>query len=1449
MDQRFVVVSESAPQLKAMDSESARKFLREYESYEFRVGDGEAVIPMRRCLEREIIDLLLTLTEDEIIVVPRAVEPPAPVAVAAAAQPVVNEEEEINSEDDDEEVGSEATVPDAPRAMVRLSNEHIIEMLIVILGPINEANAGAIFEKLTMPKDVVAFENLIGAMHYLRDWKIAERWCARQQLKQAYLVEQFIKGVYPKKLRAVLKMHGFRRLQQVKDRFLVEYKASVKARNTLCTTGGIGDDANSASASGKGGSGKPKSSEPVPEVVKPKTKDAGTADQDGKTKTESGKTGMSGKTCYNCHQAGHIRPNCPLLNPQASQQKKPPKLGMMHGGVETNSKSKVLTMMVDVRGVDYTEAPYSMIAEMDTCSEVNLVGSSWVPMLWIAGALPEKIEPFTVGWVTSDATITCVHRIQLEVRLSLTAMVEKLWFYVAPPHVVLDGLVLGWPQIERLGWLPHLQDVRKIQEKASHLDAGSSYTRDENMTFSDMDGQTVETDDLLWPDNGESGVSEGTLELPIIGEGLNQQQKLEVEALLQEFADVFSPELVPGGALVEPMHINTRPEWEPPSVAPPRKYAPAVQAAIEKELEEQLALGIVEPSEASSGAPVLMVRKPSSPSGYRFCIDFSEFNKHVITESYPLPTIQTILDSMAGAAFFAKFDLRSGYWQFPVAVEDRYKVAFQVLNRVFQYCSVPMGHVQSSFHVQKQMILLFRKLVGSGVYVYLDDIAVYAKTFEEFLLLLRQVLTIMKEHRLRCKASKCAIGMPELPILGSVVSKGGIRMSQERISAILAVPFPTTARALRRYLGMVNFMRRHIPNLSTLTKPLSTWVNEPPSAWPRKEMRESYDQTQVAVSNQLQLAHLDYNKAVVLSADASVLGVGGTLSNRYIDEDGETVTDIVACASHAFTTAESKWKTIEQEAFASVWIILFFRAVLWGHPFLLETDHRNLLYIHGGTSPKVTRWAMVLQNFAHTVRHVPGSTFSVPDALSRAPCGQSDGEAVTLADLTSASPIPQFRAMRAVVDVDRQREIFDACHNSTQGHNGIHRTVREIRELGYDWPRMTRDITGWIQECGICQKIRADTPDVKAIPSPIGAFCIFEELSIDFIGPLPRDEVGNAFIFNAACSSIRYCELFAVEAETAIIAAHCLLSVTCRYGCFRRIRSDRGSHFVNEVIEEFLRLFQIQSVVTLAYRPQANGLIERNGGEVMRHLRAITVDKNLRPLWSVVLPMVMRIINKSYKQSIGATPHRLMHWAPTDLDRGMFDPFGMELPIPPLQTEYVTALEKAYGEILDATSLHILHEQEMVAARYVGTIPTEFPPGSFVLVSYTSRAPSKLHCRWQGPFEVMSRERNNVIVRDLTSDNRHEFDVSRLRVFLVSPTCDPKVLAAADLGELEVSEVLDHRGSVRQRAELQFLLRWSDGEETWEPWEQVKKLSLIDQYILAHPDAKLNSLLHAKPKK
>jgi hypothetical protein len=453
--------------------------------------------------------------------------------------------------------------------------------------------------------------------------------------------------------------------------------------------------------------------------------------------------------------------------------------------------------------------------------------------------------------------------------------------------------------------------------------------------------------------------------------------------------------------------------------------------------------------------------------------------------------------------------------------------------------------------------------------------------------------------------------------------------------------------------------------------------------------------------------------------------------------------------------------------------------------------------------------------------------------------------AVRLNDFGASPPLSAQESMQGAISSNgERRRWFDGAHNDTMGHFGVHATLRSLQENGKSWPRMSRDVAQWIAECPTCQKYRLKGKEVVAIPSPIASFQIFEELGVDFIGPLPKDDVGNSYICNCVCSTTHYCELFAVEAATAVIAAHCLLSVVARYGCFRRVRSDRGTHFVNDVITEFLRLFEIQQVVTLAERPQANAIVERNGGEVMRHLRALVAQRDLRSIWSVMLPLSQRIINKTWKQSIGTSPHQLLHWAPTDLDRGILKPYGEAQVIPPLTTEYVSGLQQGYERLLDETSEHVIREQEKLMGDYEGTVPTSFEVGDLVLMSYLVRPPSKLNARWAGPFRIIERKANSAMLEDLTGGPQKTVDVSRLKIFLLAPGVNPQVVAAADMGEVQVDSVLAHRGSVRKRATLEFQVQWSDGDVTWEPWESVKKLAAVDEYIRSYPGPSLRGLLN-----
>jgi transposase InsO family protein len=137
-----------------------------------------------------------------------------------------------------------------------------------------------------------------------------------------------------------------------------------------------------------------------------------------------------------------------------------------------------------------------------------------------------------------------------------------------------------------------------------------------------------------------------------------------------------------------------------------------------------------------------------------------------------------------------------------------------------------------------------------------------------------------------------------------------------------------------------------------------------------------------------------------------------------------------------------------------------------------------------------------------------------------------------------------------------------------------------------------------------------------------------ECLNVDFVGPHPD----KGYVLLIIDTFTRWVELFHYPAATSEQAALSLLSHFGRFGCPAQLRSDRGSHFIAEVIKEFLRHVGTQRTLTLSYSKEENSLVERTNKELNRHLIALTFDKNTVDDYNFCLPIVQRILNSSYNE-------------------------------------------------------------------------------------------------------------------------------------------------------------------------------------------------------------------------
>ena len=204
---------------------------------------------------------------------------------------------------------------------------------------------------------------------------------------------------------------------------------------------------------------------------------------------------------------------------------------------------------------------------------------------------------------------------------------------------------------------------------------------------------------------------------------------------------------------------------------------------------------------------------PKADGSYRFCADFRALNDATITEIFPLPSVRECLDSLHGSNLFTTLDLYSGYWQIPIAKGHRRKTAFSTESGHWQFCVMPFGVKNAPAVFARLMADIMNGLQWNGIAVYLDDIIIGGKNFQEHYDLLKEVLERLRGAGLTVKSSKVSLCQRKLIFLGHQISANGIEPDPAKLSVIRNWPRPQNAKELRAFLGLCNYYADFIPNL------------------------------------------------------------------------------------------------------------------------------------------------------------------------------------------------------------------------------------------------------------------------------------------------------------------------------------------------------------------------------------------------------------------------------------------------------------------------------------------------------------------------------------------------------------------------------------------------------------------------------------------------------------
>ena len=966
--------------------------------------------------------------------------------------------------------------------------------------------------------------------------------------------------------------------------------------------------------------------------------------------------------------------------------------------------------------------------------------------------------------------------------------------------------------------------------------------------------------------------------------------KQAAERLVEEYRDVFPDELPRG--LPPTRAVDHRIELTdatPPIHRGLYRMSPAELDELNKQINELLSAGFIQPSTSPFGAPVLFVKKKDG--SMRMCVDYRALNKQTIKNRYPLPRIDELFDRLRGAKWFSKIDLRSGYNQVRIAAEDVHKTAFRTRYGHFEYLVMPFGLTNAPATFMHLMQSIFADVLDSIVIIFLDDILIFSKTLEDHRHHVAEVLQRLRKHKLYGKLSKCEFMRRSISFLGHVISADGLSMEPEKVKAITEWPVPKNATEVRSFLGLAGYYRRFVKDFSRIAAPLSELQEkEAVFAW-TPARQAAFDQLKAAVTSAPTLILPDESLPYVVTTDASGFAIGAALC-----QDQGNGLQPIAFLSKKMLPAERNYPVHEQELLAVIVALREWRPYLHGRPFRVVTDHHSLRYLQ--TQPHLSarqaRWMEFLQQFDSTIEYQSGKLNVVADALSRRP-DHKDERLAAAADAAAEAPsapadsllqrlrdaaiadaeyaallsAPQQagtkysvrdgllycgQQVRVPNSAEVRRTLLQEAHDALlAGHAGTAKTV-ELLSRWYVWPGMHADVSEYVRTCLLCQSNKARTTHVAGLLQPIPLpLRRWDQVSMDFVGPLPRTRAGHDALLVVVdkYSKMLHCVATTTKATAPQVAELFFDNIVRLHGVPTSIISDRDARFTSTFWRSLWSRLGTKLAMSTAYHPQTDGQTERANRTLEDMLRAYVNAR--QDDWDQHLTAVEFAYNNSRQTSTGFSPFFLNsgQHPQVPLSREATTSANNSRTAQHCNAAAEALLEQLWQDltVAEANVAKAQSAQQRHANRTRRDV--QFQVGDRVLLAtedlrWSSRVSRKLTPRFIGPFAIKRVLPNGVAYElELPSSLpvHPVFHVSKLRPLLTDneparqqQPLRPPPVEIDEQEEWEVEAILDKRMRRRGRSGaplLEYLVHWR-GFPSWEDsWEPAEHLQNADELVRA----------------
>jgi transposase InsO family protein len=752
---------------------------------------------------------------------------------------------------------------------------------------------------------------------------------------------------------------------------------------------------------------------------------------------------------------------------------------------------------------------------------------------------------------------------------------------------------------------------------------------------------------------------------------LSTEDRQEIEPVLLKYAHVFHDDEsndFKGTDLVEhEIHVgNARPIKRPPYKVP---YA--LRDEMKRQVDDMLKRGIIRESKSPWSAPAILVKKKSlnGNQSYRFCIDFRGLNSVTKMDSYPLPQITETTANLYGSKYFSVLDLYSGFHQLSIKEEHKELTGFSVPHGKFECNRMSFGLCGAPSSFQRLMDVALRDMVGTELYVYMDDVILHARTAQEHAQRLEKVLQRFDAANLQLNPGKCVLAQSQVQYLGFVLSERGVAASPEKVTAVRNYPVPKTVKDVRAFVGLGSFYRRLVPKFAEIAKPLTELTRKDrPFEWgPRQQ--KAFDDLKDRLCTTPVLAYPNFDLPFILTTDASSVAVAAILSQV---QDGEERP--IAYGSRQLSTTEQAYSASEAEMLALVFGTKHFRCFIYGKRFLVRTDHSALTYLRtfSDTNCRLMRWSLRLSELDFDVQHRPGTKIPHADALSRhvgivMDDGIPDKAAILREQSQDAfcnSRTPGKYASRSEYFLDEDgvlyrrqpdhkhqlvvpgslvQDIIKANHSPVYvAHPGVKRTFNLV-SISYWWPGMRNSIADFVRKCDSCQRRKEDREFVAPlgeVEQPTGPFQV---TSMDLTGPYCMTPRKNKYLLTFVDHFSKWVEAFPVPDQSAETCARVYATqIITRHGSGSTLVTDRGSAFMSSFFKETCKILGIRRIHTSSYHAASNGMNERWHRSLHAGLSHYIDASNTN--WDQIVPFFLM----AYR----ATPNTTTTYSPYYLLRG-----------------------------------------------------------------------------------------------------------------------------------------------------------------------------------------------------